>query len=391
MAQSTHRSASLGSARVLPNRASPGTHDPLLRLLRPGPLAREWDRRMAAGILLASCGDAMGTPVDLDTVASIRRRHGQEGVTAPPRPGRISGVTQTLIATLDGLLRSSVNRTDPVAEIGLSMRWWAAGQAGEPADPRATGWLDRVPHMRTRRSGVSDLARRILALDEDPHAEHRQLTLPVLGACRPDPSALIRSVAIGSVVIPERAHVVAATSARYLGGDVLTAWCAGALAHGFALALAGEPLPVALRAGARIQPLSHRDQQRASSAITGAVALAVQSPGNTQLCQRLAVERTCEASLAAAVYAAVSSEAGGLNTPGWGMWLGVNHAGASALVGALTGALLGGSHSVSALNLRWLQRVELRFTLAQVITDVATACGAGASPALRSAYPSRAA
>lgn len=355
----------------------------------------ERDRRMIAAVLLSACGDAMGIPVDEHSAAAIRNRFGQAGSTAPPRPGRISAVSQLLITTIDGLIRSGVHGTDAVSEVGSAIRRWAAtqraggeraGGEGEPATAEGLGWLAGVPQLRVRRAGVADLARRIEAFDGDPGTASRQLALPMTAGTRPDPTALIRGVAAGILLPAMTAQWVAATSTRQLGGDVLSAWSAAALAHGVALACAGEPLPTALRRAVAVQPTVHPDHRRGASTIQGAVTLAERFPGSAHLCQRLARDRRGESTLSIAIYAACSAETAG---PGWALWLGTNHAGASALAGAITGALLGAQDGVAALNPRWLQRLELRFTLAQLLNDACVVCrGEAASvQGLAEAYP----
>src|SRR5690606_26874263 len=96
--------------------------------------------RVRGCVLGGAIGDALGAPIEFDSIGSIRARHGQAGITGMltdgiGRAGLITDDTQMTLFTLEGLIR---------AELRAATRGFAAA----PDVMRAAylRWLDTQSH-----------------------------------------------------------------------------------------------------------------------------------------------------------------------------------------------------------------------------------------------------
>lgn len=76
--------------------------------------------RLVGSILGGAIGDALGAPIEFDSLDRIRRRHGPAGLTDyAPAYGRIGAITddtQMTLFTADGLLLAKSTDADDIVE-----------------------------------------------------------------------------------------------------------------------------------------------------------------------------------------------------------------------------------------------------------------------------------
>jgi ADP-ribosylglycohydrolase len=130
------------------------------------PPARE---RYTGCLLGGAVGDALGAPVEFDSLAGIRAQWGAAGVRelAPAygRPGAVTDDTQMTLFTAEGLLRAAVTgpgggQPDREAVVGAVhrayLRWYLTqGQRPPPGVDAAalgTGWLFSLPALHHPRA-----------------------------------------------------------------------------------------------------------------------------------------------------------------------------------------------------------------------------------------------
>ncbi|OEV23206.1 ADP-ribosylglycohydrolase, partial [Streptomyces nanshensis] len=114
---------------------------------------QDFRSRVRGCLLGGALGDALGAGVEFDSLAAIREKCGQEGVTdylpAYGRRGAVTDDTQMTLFTVDGLIRAHVRRDTgawhPPTDVHAAYRRWAATQRDWGPDERRAddGWLAR--------------------------------------------------------------------------------------------------------------------------------------------------------------------------------------------------------------------------------------------------------
>jgi ADP-ribosylglycohydrolase len=96
--------------------------------------------RAAAVLLGAAIGDALGWPVEFESLADIKRRYGPQGIAELPDPAVYTDDTQMTIALAEGILEAGLNADlDAQMEaVGRRFAQWHERQS-EPGYARAPG------------------------------------------------------------------------------------------------------------------------------------------------------------------------------------------------------------------------------------------------------------
>ncbi|MEO3786314.1 ADP-ribosylglycohydrolase family protein [Actinocorallia sp. B10E7] len=336
--------------------------------------------RVRGCLLGGALGDALGHPVEQDSLAEIRRKHGPDGVVGPAsdtdgRVGLVSDGTQMTLFTAEGLIRAAFRLDrkgfcDPV-EVVLNalLRWLETQNSPRPAPPDGvvrTGWLREQEWLYARRAPDSAC---LSALETRRHPG------PHDGSGAPGPvnpgsqgcGGVTRSAPFGIACPPDRAFDLAVDCARLTHGHPAGYYSAGAFATIIAHLMAGESLR-----GAVLQTLErvhgHPGHKEVADALQRALDLANKGGPSPEKVESLGEGRVAQEALAIAVYCALAepvSAAGALI-------LAVNHGGDSGSTGSMCGSLVGVRHGDFGLPSDWLALLEGRGAVTELADDFAT-------------------
>jgi ADP-ribosylglycohydrolase len=339
------------------------------------------DRRdRALGCLLGGAvGDALGAPLELRSAKDIFARHGPEGLhDFVPVHGTIGGVTddtQLLLFACEALLRSRVMSHGykafyPPTIMRNAFRRWLMTQRVEGPLPEhldvARGWLLDVPELWAQRypDKVTLIALKRNGLGTPEEAITDSSGSGAIVRCAPagmfyqnDPFRLgceLTAITHG--------HPLSIVAGGYLGAII------GQLMHGMTIQVA---VTSALARG-----MHAPGQLEAKEVLTYAVERAGQvrfagiNPSWYDL-EQLGDGKRAHDALALALYCALSHPEPTPEAFERAVTLAVNHSGASSIVGALTGQLLGTMHGRSIIPARWLEALELREVLTRMAEDLA--------------------
>jgi ADP-ribosylglycohydrolase len=326
-------------------------------------------------------GDALGAAVEFESLASIRRRYGPEGIAefdeAYGRRGAITDDTQMTLFTADGLLRSLAGMKErgthgaPAASVKDAYLRWLRTQGVSPPEGFASrpasadgGWLLTHPELLSRRGPGNTC---LMALERTPYESlvARNDSKGCGGPMRVAPVALFAAVA------GPRSESELYPAAFQLGADL------AAITHGHPTAqLASGAFAVMILAalrGATLRDGSDRaldllgrggDAGECLEAIARARELAFRQAPPAEAIPMLGEGWIAEEAVAIALYCALMAR-----DFAHGVRLAVNHQGDSDSTGAMTGNLLGALQGEDAIPRRWRDAVELGEAIADVAED----------------------
>lgn len=329
----------------------------------------EYRSRVRGCLLGGALGDALGAPVEFESIRRIRERYGPEGLTGLAadwrgKLGLITDDTQMTLFTVEGLIR----RPEVAGLRRAYLRWLDTQQ--HPAPPPAngvirTGWLREQTWLYSRRApGNACLS----------GLRNGQATAPVpfgeRGPVNPDSKGcgtVMRSAPFGlRAPSPQHAFELAARCAQITHGHPTGYLAAGALAAVVHFLVAGEPLAEAVRRAADLLLTYPRHEETTRALRTAVDLVATGAPGPEKV-ESLGGAWVAEEALAIAVYCALTyPEAGDLPQA---LLLAVNHSGDSDSTGAICGNLLGALHGETALPAEWIAQLEGRDVIAELADD----------------------
>lgn len=344
-----------------------------LAALRHAPDGTRRRREFYRGCLLGGAvGDALGAPVEFQSLEEIRRAFGPDGISdfAPAygRLGAITDDTQMTLFTAEGLLRAVCRGNhegvcDRNAVLHHAYARWITTQgerslcAWDPA--KFDGWLVGLPALRSRRAPGSTCLSALQV--EAPGSVERPANSSkgCGGVMRAAPAGMIRW---GDAF--ELGRDLAAITHGHPTG-FLAAGCLALLVHEI---LDGSSLPDAV-ATTRARLVAQPDHQECLAAIDAAVA-AWQSgaPPSGETVEGLGKGWVAEEALAIGLYSALAAG----DDFAAGVKLAVNHGGDSDSTGAIAGNLLGALLGVHAIRKPWLEALELRDEITAVADDLLT-------------------
>ncbi|MEU7694028.1 ADP-ribosylglycohydrolase family protein [Microbispora hainanensis] len=336
--------------------------------------------RVRGCLLGGAVGDALGAPVEFDSIAAIRRDHGEAGLTdlAPDwsgRTGLVTDDTQMTLFTVEGLIRADVR----VREKGIGggevhvvrhayLRWLDTQEHRQPppADGLVrTGRLREQTWLYSRRAPGN-------ACVSGLRAGLGSLAAPGMpGPVNPGSKGcgtVMRSAPFGLAVRdPRAAFTLAAGCAQITHGHPTGYLAAGAFAALIRLLAQGAPLPEAVRdtLGLLAERPAHEET---TAAIEAAVALAGAAEPTPEAVETLGGGWVAEEALAIAVYCALVSG----DDIERALLRAVNHSGDSDSTGSLCGNILGTVYGDTALPERWVSRLEGRDTIVELADDFTT-------------------
>ncbi|WP_269855668.1 ADP-ribosylglycohydrolase family protein [Streptomyces sp. RPT161] len=349
---------------------------------------QDFRSRVRGCLLGGAIGDALGAGIEFDSLAAIRAKHGEAGVTdyvpAYGRRGAITDDTQMSLFTVDGLIRAHVRRDTgtwhPPTDVHRAYLRWAATQADWGPDERDAdaGWLAREEWLYSQRapgraclSGLGDDRMGTLAQPKNPGSK----------GC----GTVMRSAPFGLLVGWEPGLVcqLAVECAAQTHGHPTGYLAAGALAVLVHALAHGNSLEEAVQQ-ALTQLAVHSGHEETTQALRGALEAARQGPPSAARVESLGQGWTAEEALGIGVYCALVAE-----DVRHGLLLAVNHSGDSDSTGSICGNLLGVQHGETALPPAWVVELEGRETILQLADDFSMQMTQGAALTGASAWLSR--
>ncbi|GAA2350182.1 hypothetical protein GCM10009854_29940 [Saccharopolyspora halophila] len=362
---------------------------------RPSSPADLHAQRIRGMLLGAAAGDALGYPIEADSLPEIRAKYGDSGlidyVDAHHQGGSVSDETQLTLFATDGLIRASIARlqggiTDPTEQVGYAhLRWlhtqgfeWA--EAGGPlATQRPDGHLVEHDELFVRRSPAATCLQALQAYAGG--GEPGSLGNRVNEAT--DCGALVR-VAPAAMWSDNPAEVfwAGAAIASLTHGHPDGHLPAGALAVLVQQLLANRSLPQAVERA--LLELSNWDgHEESTAALRKAVELAATgAPTSEQIENSFGDLRSGAQALAIAVCAALTHPESFPEA----VVLAANHSGDSDSTAAVCGTVMGTAHTAAAIPQHWQDKIELAELITAVATDASKAFGPN-PPEMQDRYP----
>jgi ADP-ribosylglycohydrolase len=332
--------------------------------------------RIRGCLLGGAIGDALGAPIEFDSLMAIRAGHGADGVTGfvgthwPP--GTITDDTQMSLFTAEGLLRAGPGAAlvDAVDAIANAYDRWLLTQ-GERSSAQRTGWLvtNTVLHA-ARAPGMTCLA----ALGSG-HRGAPDAPLNDSKGC----GAAMRVAPIG--LVADHPFELAAAAGALTHGHPSGYLSAGVLAHVVSSLMRGVDLRDAVGM-ARLDLTRWEGHEETAAAVDAALAKADGRTSSAERVESLGRGWVGEEALAIALYCALVAP--DVRT---GLLLAVNHGGDSDSTGAIAGNLLGTMYGSAALPRDLVDAVEARDVIETVADDLASVFLDGDEPD-RERYPS---
>lgn len=325
-------------------------------------------------------GDALGAPVEFQSLGEIRRSFGAGGIRelAPAygRLGAITDDTQMTLFTAEGLIRAQVRYVNrgichPPSVIHHALLRWLFTQGERSSaslqgfEEWPDGWLIAKRELFSLRApGATCLSslRACAQLGDEARNDSK--------GC----GALMRIAPIGLLVRVDDeaseegqplAFEMACASAKSTHGHVTSTLASGFFSLVIALLVRGSTLVEAIaRSTASVE------RAEGSLEVLRAVELALSLAGSKaastpETLQRLGAGWVAEEALAISLFCALRAE-----SFEQGARLAVNHSGDSDSTGSLTGQLLGALWGVDALPERWLRQLELCDVIEQLASDL---------------------
>jgi ADP-ribosylglycohydrolase len=331
--------------------------EPALAWLRPAPtltevVASPRTSRIAAAVLGAAIGDAMGHPTEfIGSVRAIQERYGPDGV-----------VGFELWWTRDGQRFAPYTDDTQMAEVVLRTLLWSRR---ESADLDATmrmmahafvRWSEQ-PQGGHRAPGNACLA----GCRELAHGEHwSRAGGPTAGGC----GSVMRAYPFGLVFADDlrKAESWAVAHSRLTHGDPIALAASGAMAVGMARILRDDPLDVVL---SEMVAAACRQSPKTAEMMARALDDASSGVGPETTLDRLRAWAAHEA-IAAAVYLLARHP----DDPRAAILAGANTPGDSDSIATLAGALVGARTGIAKLPPDWVRDVERSHVLVQLAAAV---------------------
>lgn len=331
---------------------------------------QDFRSRVRGCLLGGAIGDALGAPIESESLSAIRQAHGEAGVTdyvpAYGRRGAVTDDTQLTLFTTDGLIRAHVRRDTgawhPPTDVHAAYRRWLATQRDWGPDERRKedGWLARQEWLYSQRSpgktclsGLADERMGTLEMPKNPESK----------GC----GTVMRSAPFGLLVgwEPQLVFQLSVECAAQTHGHPTAYLAAGAfsvIVHSLARK---DTLDYAVQK-ALAMLASRPGHEETTDALKRALGAMRQGMPSAERVESLGAGKTAEEALSIGVYCALVAE-----DVRHGLLLAVNHGGDSDSTGSVCGNLLGAIHGETALPPAWVAELEGRSTVLELADDFA--------------------
>lgn len=330
----------------------------------------EKSQRIKGCVFGGAIGDALGWPVEFLSLSSIKRKYGEDGIRTLDKDKRefaqFTDDTQMTLFTIDGILRYQTEilyapnpREYRILQHESYLRWLYTQQApsANVATDVCNGWLYDEPTLHARRapgsSCLSSLQEGWVAREDDPINQSK--------GC----GAVMRTAPLGLTFEGEEAFLNGKTNGALTHGHPSGYLSAAALARIIAELVKGESLAYAL--GVTMERLKKEvGHEEVLLYLKKAYELSMEEIEPKRAIEALGLGWVGEEALAIAVYCALKYE----NDPREALLAAVNHDGDSDSTGAICGNLIGTWKGFDALPVDWVEAVEGKSILDQVVLDL---------------------
>jgi len=334
--------------------------------------------RVRGCLLGGAIGDALGAPVEFETLDTILAAHpdgvrtflaGSNGWPA----GTVTDDTQMTLFTVEGLIRAGV-RSDHGTGFNIAVvqhaydRWLDTQQYTGPTGER-DGWLQSERWLYARRAPGNTCLTALTAArqggDRIPQlgGQATNDSKGCGGVMRVAPFGLLPSSVADAIWI----FRAAADAAGYTHGHPTGKLASGALAVIVQALVQGADLDAALDAALAVLA-EYPDREETMTALLAARNLAAAGRPSSQQVERLGGGWVAEEALAIGLYAALAHPEPGSFLDA--LTLAVTHSGDSDSTGAICGNILGALHGETALPPELVFAVEGRGTILQLADDL---------------------
>lgn len=330
--------------------------------------------RFLGCLLAGAAGDALGAPVEFDSLALIREKFGLQGIRdfAPAygKVGAITDDTQMTLFTAEAMIRTHMRMCDrgiasAEAVTAHAYQRWLLTQGVRGSEEfqvlmnEYPGWLIGVKGLHQRRAPGSTCLSALEAMDSFEARARNDSK-----GC----GAVMRAAPVGLAgwrfgMSAEEIFRTSAEIGRLTHGHPSGYLSAGALAVIIARIVGGASVLDATEAAIR-ELVPWRGNEEALQALERAISLADQG-GAEIVPVELGEGWVGEEALAIAVYCALTA-----TTVEGGIVMAVNIDGDSDSTGSIAGNILGALHGVAALPGRWLAALELRDVIETIAGDL---------------------
>ncbi|TMR95088.1 ADP-ribosylglycohydrolase family protein [Nonomuraea basaltis] len=338
--------------------------------------------RVRGCLLGGAIGDALGAPIEFQSLREIRKHHGTDGISGyvadwRGNTGLITDDTQMTLFTVEGLIRADHASRSSAAGAGDAreavvesvrqayLRWLDTQnhRTPPPADlPHRTGLLREEGWLYSRRAPGNACLSGLHRHFPGPSAPGEP------GPVNPDSKGcgtVMRSAPFGLAERDAReAFELAAACAQITHGHPTGYLAAGAFAAIIAYLMAGEALEPAVHRALDLLT-GYPAHEETTEALRAALARAAEGPPSPERAESLGGAWVAEEALAIGVYCALAEP-----SVERALLLSVNHSGDSDSTGSVCGNLLGTLHGAAALPAAWLRPLEGRDTIERLAAEL---------------------
>lgn len=335
------------------------------------------DDRWLGCVVGGAVGDAIGAPVEFESLASIQRLAGADRLmTWPPGAGAVTDDTQMTLFTLEGLIRASVSErlgkpVDPVQAIYRAYLRWLDTQEAPHRAASHDGWLVREEVLHHQRAPGSTCLSALRSGRMGTPANQLNNSKGCGGVMRAAPCGLMTGD-------PARAFDLGCASAAVTHGHPSGWYPAGVLAAAVCAARRGTPLPDAVDAARGLlegRPGAEETARALEAAVRAAERGRQLAPEDLEM---LGGGWVGEEALAIAVACALAAHRGaGSLTPAAAVLLAASHSGDSDSTAAIAGNLLGAALGTAGFPDEWFRALDVRPIVEQLVTDAYAEWAAG--------------
>jgi ADP-ribosylglycohydrolase len=330
--------------------------------------------RIRGSLLGGAVGDALGAPIEFESLREIRARFGPEGLLEPaPAFGRLGAITddtQMTLFTAEGLILAARDpalsgRSGMVRSVHRAYLRWLRTQGERSAHPTfertAEGWLLGVEALRSRRGPGGTCLSALRASRMGSTAQPLNNSKGCGGVMRIAPVGLASAIGDPFAVGCEIAAITHGHPSGFLA--------AGFQALAIREAAAGTPLRTACQEALE-ELRRHPSHQECATAVEHAISLSAARRGGAtpEDVESLGEGWVAEEALAIGIFCALAAP--DLESA---LRLAVNHGGDSESTGAIAGNLLGASLGEGAIPPRWIAVLELREEILRLAEELADA------------------
>lgn len=327
--------------------------------------------KVLATLLGGAIGDAIGAPIEFDSLQQIRNVYGEEGITTFEDgswgKGRITDDTQMMVYTLEAVIRSYLRMIDRgLVDFGTVahhayLRWLVTQQERPPREVAfqfENGFLLDHRELHQRRAPDNSCLTALCTAIEPPTTEKPINNSKGCGG--------IMRVAPVGIFVPE-AFGLGVTAAAITHGHPTGYLCAGFFAHLLEQILRrGSSLEQAVDSAMMymVDNYDETEYEEVAMAVHAALTASESDTSSPEMVESLGAGWIAEEALSIALYCALVSD-----NYRDGVLLAVNHSGDSDSTGMLTGNLLGALHGLKAIPTEWRDGVECAALIEEMTID----------------------